>query len=211
MKIIQTILFFSLISLSSCDLGDAGPEKQIGGDMLSLAELGNTFRLYTAVPGVNVSEATVSDVSGGISTTTLNVTVTDENLLAWKDSFPYLKTVNGNTAQIEIPGRVTTEGIQSYSNGEYFTVVKFDAAVGDKYKGKINGKSVVREVISKSSTDDYSYGFFDIKVYKIEERGLGLPGLQKINYFANHKFGLVGIEAVFEDGSTKVVSVFSNN
>jgi hypothetical protein len=211
MKTTKSILFFGLLALTSCNLSNVNPDKALGGDPLALAQEGNTFRVYTALEGVGISDVKVADVSAdGVSTTTLNINVTNEKLLQWRDSFPYLNNVNGNSAELNLPGRVTTEGIQSVHNGDNFTLIKFDAKVGDKYQGKINGKTVVREVMSKSTEDDYAYGFFDIKVYRIEERGLGLPGLQKINYYVNHRFGIVGIEAVFEDGSTENVSVFSD-
>lgn len=209
MKTKNLISMLALVSLFSCDTSKITPEKPLSGDPLALAGLGNTFSVYTGLGGLSVSDAKVSSVADGISTTTVKIAVTDEKLLKWKDSFPYIKNVNGNVAELDIAGRVTTEGIQSVYNGEYFTLIKFDAKVGDKYEGEINGKTVVRDVVSKSETDDYAYGFFDIKVYAIEERGTGLPGLQKIVYYVNHKFGIVGIEAVFEDGSKGKVSVYS--
>lgn len=198
------------LGLFACEKSDVGSDKTIGGEPLALTEMGNTFGFYTTLSGVSVSDGEVTNVSDGVSTTTVKVTVTNPTLVKWKDTFPYIKNVNGNTAEISFSGRVTDKGIQSVHEGKNFTLIDYDAKVGDKYEGTINGNKIVREVVAKSTTDDYAYGFMGIKVFQIEEQGNAMPGLQKIRYYANHKFGLVGVEAVFEDGSKNKVSVFSD-
>ena len=73
----------------------------------------------------------------------------------------------------------------------------------------MNGKNVQREITYKSTDDDYPWAFFDIKVLKVEETGRGLFFGQKLEYFLNHKFGLVGLRVIFEDGSTREFALFS--
>ena len=70
---------------------------------------------------------------------------------------------------------------------------------------------VKRKLPTKSTTDDYFWGWMMIKTIGVEETGRGIPGVSKIEYQTNHKFGLVAIKAYFEDGTTKVVSIYSTN
>ena len=65
-----------------------------------------------------------------------------------------------------------------------------------------------RKVVARSSEDDYSYGFFNIKVIKVEE-DLNMMGVSKITYWANHKFGLVGIEFKLDDNTTAKFPVYN--
>lgn len=45
----------------------------------------------------------------------------------------------------------------------------------------------------------------NIKVMKVGETGRPVAGVSKIEYILNHKFGVVGFKAYFEDGSSKEV------
>jgi hypothetical protein len=105
--------------------------------------------------------------------------------------------------------KITSEGIQDYANldTEPFTMVKYDCKVGDTYKlKKSDGKTITRTVTAKSETDDFSWGFLLIKTITVEQDSR-IPGISKIVYRFNHKFGLVYAEVVAEDGS-KVSSLF---
>lgn len=110
------------------------------------------------------------------------------------------------TITTEVLGKVTTEGIQDYlySKGNTekpFTLVKYNANVGDKYTfTDEEGNTFTREVVSKSTEDDYEIGFLRIKVIKIEETQPNDPMISKIIYYANHKFGLVGVEIEMKNG-----------
>jgi hypothetical protein len=87
-------------------------------------------------------------------------------------------------------------------------MVKYASNAGDTYPVGSTGK--VRTVTSKSSEDDYSYGFYDIKVVKIEEPNTTMrsSSVSKTTYWANHKFGLVGVQWDFSDGSSIKMPVF---
>ena len=89
-------------------------------------------------------------------------------------------------------------------------MVEYGAKVGDTYRLKRSSSDLVRKVTHKSSDDDYQWAFFLIKTVQVEETGQTLPGISKIRYIANHKFGLVGYEIHFEDGSQKKVTLFSD-
>ncbi len=107
----------------------------------------------------------------------------------------------------EAKGKVTSEGIQDFrhsggNTSKPFTIVKYDSNVGDKYSfTREDGKTITREVTYKSTTDDFSWGFFDIKVIRVKEKALADdPIVQEIEYIANHKFGLVGVYVTLKTG-----------
>ncbi len=112
--------------------------------------------------------------------------------------------------------KVTSEGIQDYiySGGDLskpFTVVKYSAIVGDKYEftDKDHVK-IMRQVVYKSTTDDYDIVFWKIKVLKVEETKED-PIMQKVVYVANHKFGLVGMMLYFKNGSIVKMGLVPSN
>lgn len=83
-------------------------------------------------------------------------------------------------------------------------MVNYDSKVGDTYP--IKDSKTVRKVIYKSTTDDYSYAFFKIKVIAVEHE-INFNGLKKITYWVNHKYGVVKIE--FElDNDEKITMPF---
>lgn len=205
-KLVSTFLL--VVFLSACGLLDTiVPETPIGGDQSELGMEGATFAV-SGVSGLTVKSAEVTSLEDGISTIKTDIVLTDDKLKKWDGFFPYDYTVNGNSVAVEFKGRITSKGIQTLHDGKYFTLVNFNSGVGDKYQHEVNGNTITREVVSKSTTDDYSYVFFNIKVSEVEETGMGLPGVSKIVYYANHKFGLVGVKAVFEDGTEKKITIY---
>ncbi len=116
---------------------------------------------------------------------------------------------NNIKVDINIKAKVTSEGIQDFvhsqgNTNKPFTVVKYDAKVGDKYNFvDSDGSHFQREVTYRSKTDDYPMGFWFIKVIKVEEteiEGRNKELFGKITYYTNHKFGLVGMEWTKPDG-----------
>lgn len=206
---IALITLLSLLTYS-CNLIDKiKPEGKLGGTQSVQGEVGNTFSAG-GVSGVGITEAKVTDLKDGVTTIKIKLNLTDTKLKAWAGAFPYTNTANGNAVEFEIKGRMTDEGMQTVFPDGDLTLVKYDGSVGDTYSAKINGKNVKREITYKSTTDDYSYAFFDIKVMKVVETGFGLPGVSRVEYATNHKFGLVGIKVIFEDGSEKNFYVISS-
>jgi len=49
-----------------------------------------------------------------------------------------------------------------------------------------------------------------IKTIHVEETGRNIPGVSKVEFIGNHKWGMVGIVVYFEDGSTKKIGIFSD-
>jgi hypothetical protein len=135
---------------------------------------------------------------------------TDGNVVA---SYVY----NGKTYQLE--GKVTENGIYDYvySHGDKnkpFTLVKFDAKVGDKWEFKVGNQTVVREVVYVSTKDDTYYGMLMIKTIDVEETipsGLQVKGaaspFTKILWKFNHKFGFIMAFGTKTNGS--MVNLYS--
>jgi|APTNR8051073442_1049403.scaffolds.fasta_scaffold45063_1 hypothetical protein len=117
------------------------------------------------------------------------------------------------TITTEIKVKATDQGIQDfvYSKGNTnkpFTLIKYSANVGDKYTFTTDeGTTYVREVVSKSTDDDYPLGFFNIKVTKVVETQPNDPLLKTISYYTNHKFGLVGIELETINGKKAKIDI----
>jgi hypothetical protein len=46
-----------------------------------------------------------------------------------------------------------------------------------------------------------------IKTVHVEETGRNIPGVSKIEFVGNHRFGMVGVKLYFEDGSTQNLTI----
>jgi hypothetical protein len=199
-----------LLMASSCNLIESiKPDGKIGGTQSIIGEVGNSFSIG-GLSGVSGFEAEVKTLEDGVSNINGSITITDTKMREILKTIPEY-TWNGNKMTVTKKYRVTDEGIQSVYPDGNFTLVKYDDKVGEKYTHKINGKTIVREVAYKSTEDEYAWGFMDIKIIRVTETGRGLNGVSKLEYILNHKFGLVGFKAYFEDGSTKEVRFFSKN
>jgi hypothetical protein len=149
----------------------------------------------------------VTSLEGGVSYITGSVTITDSKILNILGDIPEF-TVSGNTVSASnVPFKITTNGVESEIPGHTGIIVKYDSKVGDTYSGS---SGTTREVTYKSTTDDYPYGFYYIKVMKVEESPTSIPGVSKIVYIANHKFGIVGIEITLDDNSNYTFSLYSS-
>jgi hypothetical protein len=178
----------------------------IGGEQSKMGEVGNKVSSSSStISGVGSFTATVVSLENGVSTYSGSAVVTNAAIKNILSNFPEC-TVNGNTVTATgIKFKSTTKGIQSVSGLSPGVIVEYDAAVGDTYPTSDGHK---RKVVARSTDNDYPYGFFDIKAIKVEE-DLNDKGVQKITYWANHKFGLVGIEFKFDDGSTAKFPVYN--
>ena len=117
------------------------------------------------------------------------------------------------TITTEIKVKATDKGIQDfvYSKGNTnkpFTLIKYEDGVGAKYTFTADdGTKYTREIVSKSTEDDYPLGFWNIKVTKVEETQPNDPLLKTISYYTNHKFGLVGIELETINGKIAKIEI----
>jgi hypothetical protein len=185
-KLFLPLLLAPFMLFSSCGLLDdeesTDPEKTLG-------KPGNIW--YGNVDGFPEATLEILENSDGMVTARLDF---DNN-------------------DFTLKGRITDTSISDfvYSNGDVskpFTLVRFDAKVGDKWEYNIGNKKVVREVVRKSSTDDVPYGFWMVKTIDVEEtipdgiQVLGYPaGARKIVWKFNHRFGIISAQATMADNS----------
>jgi hypothetical protein len=187
----------ALLTISSCNLVD---ELTLNPDE-TVAKEGNTWTSQAA----------------GYPNTTITVTNNDKGLATFSMTY--------DGVDYELTGKVTKTKIQDfvYSGGDEkkaFTLVDFDANVGDKWEYKVGTETVTREVTYKSTDDDYMcWGLgMMIKVTQVEEiipEGVTVMGYpaqaKKILWTFNHKFGWVGAEVTKNDNSVVYVGLNSTN
>ena len=141
---------------------------------------------------------TVTENVNGVSTVNLSATVTDDFILQLVNNVGGF-TVNGNNVTAPtLKIKATSEGFESIQGFDPGILVKFDSEVGDKYNTAWGN---VRTVTHKSTTNDYYWDGMNIKVLKVEEPKSS-DGVTKIIYYANHNWGIVGVEFVFETGNS---------
>lgn len=208
-RLLKSIIIFSALLLTSCDLiEEAITGSKLGGSQSAIGEVGVTVTSSsTQINGVSNIQASVTSLSGGVSTYTGSATVTNSSILNTLSNLPGV-TVSGNTVTVTgVKFKSTTEGIESIYGFDPGIIIKYSSSVGDKYD--ILGSSTKREVTAKSTTDDFSWGGMLIKVIKVEEN-INRGGIKKITYYGNHKWGMVAIRFDFDDGSYSQFPIYNS-
>jgi len=205
------ILGLLFVLVQSCKK-DSDSNVKIGGDPSTMSAVGTTVSSSgTAIAGVSNLTASVVSVSDDVSTYSGSGIVTNTTIKNIISSFPGV-TVTGNNVSITgFNYKQTTDGIESYFELGPGIIVNYSSSVGDTYPVGDTGRT--RTVVSKSTTDDYPYGIYNIKVMKVEEpipttKSTSSLGVSKVTYWANHKFGLVGVQYDFVDGTTAKFPVY---
>jgi hypothetical protein len=209
--IYSALLLAITVFYSSCSLFEEDDNTSIGGDQSSMGQVGVTISSSSMeISGVKDLFASVTANKDGVSTYSGKAVVTNtffKNLLS---NFPEI-VMKGDTATTEtIQFKNSKDGIEFKSGPTRGILVKYASEVGDKYP--INGIGGNRTVVSKSTTDDYPYGFYLIKVIQVEEYPsvLRSSGINKITYWGNHKFGLVGVDFSFDDGTSASFPLYTS-
>lgn len=195
--------------LSSCDWLDSISKKEdstsvSGSTNIPINTVGNTFSNSVRV-GMSAYSGTISITnvsSDGVATVKFQGKIPANYPILSGIKAKY-KDAAGNLV-CEGKFKMTDGGILDYNNKDHkpFALVKYDAAVGDKYTlEKSDGTKITREVVRKSTTDDFLWSGMAIKTIDVEQSS-NIPGVSKIVYFSNHKFGLVAVRVYMEDGST---------
>lgn len=196
-----------LIGLASA-CGVPGTSATVAGPQSAIGEANNTFAINN-ITGFTGFNAKIGSLADGVSKIVVSCTVADSAMLDIARVIPGTQ-VNGSTVTGGGSARITTAGISNiYDEGE-LVLIRYDAKVGDTYSLKRGTSTITRKVTSVPVADDYPWNGMLIKTATIEETGRGLPGVSKIEYRANHKFGLVGVKVYFEDGTTKSVDIVSS-
>ncbi len=176
---------------------------------------GSDFVVYAASSGVDfpiIHANVLSNNSGDVTfRITLDFTGHPDSAILVPLIPAYLKDAQ-NRVFHDVKLRFTSQGIQDYeenSGDNPFTIVKYDANVGDKYIFTTsNGKTLTRTVTERTDSDDWPFTMFYIKTIKVEQTefsDIWDSVIEKLVFRANHKFGLVYIEATLKNG--KVIKV----
>lgn len=189
---------------------DKNNPSELGGETnIPINTVGNNFSsLGTKINGTYV------DISPSIEIINSADGVNTIRIIADLSQVPQLSALNSlipdelkddqGRINFDAQVKITSEGWLDYANADKApqVAVKYDSKVGDEYNiTKKNGDVLKRKVTQKSTTDDYAYGFYMIKTITVEQETT-YPGFSKYIAKFNHKFGLVGLELIAEDGST---------
>ena len=205
--LVLSLILSVFLTLGSCELFE-DDTKDIGGDPSPMGEVNNTFDIST-MPGLSDVSIKVTGKEGDVSKVTFIGTITDPTLQSLVSAMPDVNLV-GNKLTVTRDYKITTNGIMSVYPEGNLTLMDYGAKVGDSWSLTHSGQNLKRTVVSKSTDDDYNYGFMLIKVVKVEETGRNIPGVNKIEFVGNHKFGMVGIKLYFEDGTDKLIVGYSD-
>jgi hypothetical protein len=199
-----SLMSFLLIALISCDESTS----ELGGDQSEFGEIGVSATSYNLPAVLQGGTAEITDLKDGVSVLTLSVDFSESEIETIQQRLPNFD----GRSDFDAKYRVTTKGIQSvYDDGTNFTLVKYDAEVGDKYTLKRDGQNLVREVTQKSTEDEYYWNGWLLKTITVKETGRAVPGLSETELVFNHRFGLVGYTLIFEDGSSEVFPIILEN
>lgn len=198
-----------LLSCNALDKSATPSSADVGGDSnLTMNAVGTTFNSYVKIGSTNYSansSIVVTNNDNGILTLQVKATL-PPNLAAllpanFKDATGKLST--------NLKLKNTSEGILDYSNadGKPFVIANYSSNVGDQYTlKKSNGATITRTVTAKTTVDDFPYGMMYIKTMTIEQDSR-IPGIQKIIFKVNHKYALVQIQIVMNDGTITTINL----
>lgn len=215
MKTIKSIFLMALLVVVAVSCKKSS--TTLGGTTSPIGEVGNTFTIYPmgSMPGVEDITAEIIELDGNISVVEFSVELEDEKLEDLAEALAAANPIDFSYSDGVFSGtfeaKITDQGMSiMYDEGE-LVVVKYNAKEGDAYTLNIDGNLVKNEVVSKSTEDDFMWmggGF--IKVIKVESTGSNLPGIDRVVYYFNHKFGLVGVDLKFIGGTTQAADVVSS-
>lgn len=196
-------LLLTATLINSCEKEDDDPQtpviEHISGTQSSYGNIGATVTVEAgAVEGVGEISGTITENVNGVSTINLSANVTDPFLLSLVANVNGFNVNGNNVTSPTLKIKATNEGFESIQGFDPGILVKFDCAVGDKYSTAWGN---VRTVTHKSTTNDYYWDRMNIKVVKVEEPKT-TDGVSKIIYYANHNWGIVGIEFLFTNGNS---------
>jgi len=181
----------------------------VGGDTnLTMNAVGTSFNSYVKVgSGTFNANSTMVVTNNDNGVLTLQVKATIPANLAALLPASYKDASGKLSANIKIKN--TSEGILDYFNadGKPFVIANYSSSVGDTYTiTKSNGTTITRKVTAKTDVDDFPYGMMLIKTMTVEQDSR-IPGINKIIYKVNHKYALVQIQIVMNDGTTTTINL----
>lgn len=217
MKKILFLLMVSMTMLYSCKKASSNSDELGGDTNIPLNVVGNTFSPTVYVNGnyENItSDIKITQSVNGINTIKIMADLSQSSSLSsFNNLIPSSMKDSLGRVNLTANFKMTSEGMQDWANNDKkaFIAVKYDGSVGDQYvMKKSNGTTITRTITQKSTTDDFSYGFYLIKTITVEQNTF-IPGIKKYVAKFNHKFGLVYVEVQAEDGSVASSIIFPQN
>ena len=210
---------FVIISLLFWGLSSCGKytSTHLGGDTeITISEVGNefTFDASSSNGGANIqASCEIISREDGIVTAEIEADLSDPDFEFINDLIPANLKDNDGKLNTDFKCKITSDGVQDFANidEDAFTLVKYNAKVGDTYKlKKSDGKTITRTVTERTDEDDFYYDFMLIKTIEVEQDSR-VPGISKFVYRFNHKFGLVHVKVVADDGSEYRTYVHAQN
>jgi hypothetical protein len=217
-KLLLFCLLAGMLYMYSCIKPGKEDDSTLNGSTdIIVSKSGNTFSSYISANGQSTNasaSASITKNDAGIATVHVTANIKNASGLTFIKNLIPAKYLDAQ-GNVLLDGKVkaTDEGLLDYTNadGNPFVMVRYDCSVGDTYKlTKADGKIITRTVTQKSTTDDYYYGMMLIKTITVEQDSR-IPGISKIIYKFNHKFGIVYVEAVAQDGSKAGMQIYPQN
>lgn len=188
------VFFLAGILLTTCSKKEEIPAEAA----TDLAKAGNS---WSGTIGSNPTTLTIVASDNGKVTVTMEI-------------FDTTYTIKGKITANEIADFIYSEGDEDHP----YTLVKFDASVGEEYTFTKGPLVVTRTVLAKDVEISVNALGLMVKCFVVEEivpQGLTLLGQpvvgSKIKYWVNHKFGIVQAELTTFWGSVEPVTLSSTN
>lgn len=217
-KSVVLLLIFALTAgIHSCKKKEETGPNILGGETdIALTKVGNESSIYIDLGGSSQVQGTVTVKSnkGGVCEYDIILDLTgNPDSALYRAIIPAELFDNQGRINTQIKYKFTSEGIQDYYWGggqNPWTIVKYNDGVGVEYPfNTSDGQNLKRVVTEKTGQDDFPYGFYYIKTTKVEQ---AFPAtdeyVEKMTYRANHKFGLVYVEAKLKTGQTVKATIF---
>lgn len=204
-----------MFCMTSCKKSATADDSTLDGSTdITISKSGNSFSSYISSNGLSTgasASASITKNESGVATVHVTANIKNATGLTFIKNLIPAKYLDAS-GNVVLDGKVkaTDQGLMDYTNadGKPLVMVRYDASVGDTYKlTKADGKIITRTVTQKSTTDDYSYGMMLIKTITVEQDSR-IPGISKIIYKFNHKFGIVYVEAVAQDGTKAGMQIY---
>ncbi|AVM53105.1 hypothetical protein JN06_00554 [Bacteroides zoogleoformans] len=182
-------------------------ENKVGTVLNSMVRLysGNNFKTEFGKSKVIANDNGVIEVELSMETKSESLSNALNHIANYAKEFNIGDSFTSSGGKVIAKGRLfnSSEGVAIVNaTGRQGVIMKYDVNVGDTWSYKSQKGTVETLKVTKKSTEnDYSMGYMKIKVVQVEQIPTE-PGITKIVYTGNHKFGLVEIAVHLEDGST---------
>ncbi|MCQ2286359.1 MAG: hypothetical protein MJZ76_05750 [Bacteroidales bacterium] len=197
--IIATMAFIVVCCQKESPLTSDYFQMHIDGEPSDIGEKGTVVQ--TDIDGVSDVDISVVEVKDGVSEFAGTMTVTNPRYLKILRNHPQYFDVNGNNVRVhDVKFKFTDKGIENKTGVLDGVVIRYDAKEGDNYIGG-------RQVTHVSTDNDYQWALgTKIKVIEMDCQ-YNSDGVKHLKYWCNHRFGFVGFQLKFDDGTTDDIPI----